>query len=202
MVISYMQLLEYRYGDKLDQEAHEFIGFAINGAMRMKDLMTALLEYSRVDREDKPFEELEAQAALNIALANLGLQIETSGAQITQDEMPVIRGDTMQIARVFQNFIGNGIKFQPPGQIPKIHIGVERLENEWQFSVRDNGIGIAPDSLDRIFVIFKRLHRQDQYPGTGIGLAICKKIVERHGGRVRVVSMPGQGTTFYFTIRA
>jgi PAS domain S-box-containing protein len=200
MVASYLQLLEMRYADQLDETAHEFIAYAVNGAVRMKELLTALLDYSRVDREEKSFESFDSGTALNTALANLSLQIEESSVQITHDELPVIRGDRSQITRIFQNLISNGIKFQPEGNTPKIHIGVERQEQGWEFSVRDNGIGIDPTFLDRIFIIFKRLHTQAQYPGTGIGLAICKKIVERHGGRIWANSRLGLGTSIYFII--
>jgi PAS domain S-box-containing protein len=200
MVTSYMQLLENRYSDRLDETAHEFIAYAVDGALRMKNLLTALLTYSRVDSVEKPFERFDSGVAMNTALANLALQIEESRARITYDALPVIRGDVSQMTRVFQNLISNGIKFQREGNIPQIHIGVQRRGDEWEFWVRDNGIGVAPESLERIFIIFKRLHTQDKYPGTGIGLAICKKIIERHGGRIRAKSTPDQGTTIYFTL--
>jgi light-regulated signal transduction histidine kinase (bacteriophytochrome) len=200
MVTSYLQILENRYSDHLDSDAHEFIGFAVDGAARMKALINDLLAYSRVDGGEKVFEEFDAQLALNKALDNLALKIEDSGALITYDAMPTIKADRMQIIQLFQNLIGNAVKFQRAGNVPQVHIGVERKNDEWQFAVRDNGIGIGAFYLDRIFVIFQRLNKKDEYPGTGIGLAICKKVVERHGGRIWVESTVGEGTTFYFTI--
>ncbi len=199
MVTSYLQIIESRYADKLDDDAREFIGYAVDGATRMKALITDLLAYSRVEGGEKIFEEFDSQLALNKALANLSLVIEDSKAIITADAMPRIKADSMQISQLFQNLIGNAIKFQKE-TVPRIHIGVERKKDEWQFAVRDNGIGIAPQYLERIFVIFQRLHKKGEYPGTGIGLAICKKVVERHGGRIWVESTVGEGTTFFFTI--
>jgi light-regulated signal transduction histidine kinase (bacteriophytochrome) len=199
MVTSYLQIIEARYVSKLDDDAREFIDFAIDGAARMKSLISALLEYSRVEGSEKDFKEFDSQLALDKALANLALKIEDSGARITQDVMPHIRADMTQIIQLFQNLMGNAIKFQK-GKTPEIHIGAERKPSEWQFSVRDNGIGIRPEYLERIFILFQRLHKRGEYPGTGIGLAICKKVVERHGGRIWVESAPEQGTTFYFTI--
>lgn len=202
MVTSYLQLIENRYSDKLDEDAHEFIGFAVDGAARMKALITDLLVYSRVDGGEKDFEEFDMQLSLNKALADVAMIIEDSGAIVTYDSMPSIRADRTQITQLFQNLISNALKFQREGTVPQVHVGVERKGDEWQFSVRDNGIGIAPQYVDRIFVIFQRLNRKDEYPGTGIGLAICKKVVERHGGRMWVESTVGEGTTFYFTIPA
>ncbi|MEP6984202.1 MAG: ATP-binding protein [Chloroflexota bacterium] len=199
MVTSYLQIIESRYADKLDNDAHEFIDFAIDGAARMKSLISALLEYSRVEGSEKDFKEFDSQLALEKALANLSLTIEDNMAQITYDVMPRIKADPTQITQLFQNLIGNAIKFQKE-KTPEIYIGVERKQHEWQFSVRDNGIGISPEYRERIFVIFQRLHKRNEYPGTGIGLAICKKVVERHGGRIWFESVPDRGTTFYFTI--
>ncbi len=202
MVTSYLQLLESRYSDHLDADAHEFIGYAVDGAARMKALINDLLVYSRVDGGEKVFEEFDVQVALNKALADLALKIEDSHAIITYDPMPSIKADRTQITQLFQNLISNALKFQRGTNVPQIHIGVVRTENEWQFSVQDNGIGIGSQYMDRIFVIFQRLNRKDEYPGTGIGLAICKKVVERHGGRIWVESKVGEWTTFYFTIPA
>jgi len=199
MVTSYLQIIESRYAPQLDNDAHEFIGFALDGATRMKALITDLLAYSRVEGGEKVFEEFDAQIALNKALANLSLVVEDSKAIITADVMPHIKADVVQISQLFQNLIGNAIKFQKE-IVPQIHVGVMSKKDEWQFSVRDNGIGIRQQYLERIFVIFQRLHGKDEYPGTGIGLAICKKVVERHGGRIWVESTVGEGTTFYFTI--
>lgn len=199
MVTSYLQLIERRYKDKLDSDAFEFIAYAVDGAARMKELINDLLAYSRVERSEKQFEEFDAAAALNKALANLTLSIKDNQAKITHDELPRIFGDQSQIVQLFQNLIGNAIKFHGE-QPPEIHIGVTRSNGDWEFSVRDNGIGIEQEYLDRIFIIFQRLHNKSKYPGTGIGLSICKKVVERHGGNIRVESSPGKGTTFYFTI--
>lgn len=202
MVTSYLQLIESRYADKLDSDAHEFIGYAVDGAARMKALINDLLAYSRVEGGEKVFEEFDSQLALNKALSNLSLKLEDSHSIITYDPMPSIKADRTQITQLFQNLLSNAIKFQRPGNAPHVHIGVKQINHEWQFSVEDNGIGIAPAYLDRIFIIFQRLHKKSEYPGTGIGLAICKKVVERHGGRIWVESKPGEGTTFYFTLPA
>jgi len=202
MVTSYLQLLESRYKDRLDEDAHEFISYAVDGAARMKALINDLLIYSRVDGAEKDFEEFDAQISLDKALSDLTVVIKDSGAVVTYDPMPSIKADRTQITQLFQNLISNALKFQRGSNVPQVHIGVERKENEWEFCVKDNGIGIAPQYIERIFVIFQRLNRKDEYPGTGIGLAICKKVVERHGGRMWVESEVGKGTTFYFTIPA
>ncbi len=199
MVTSYLQIIDSRYAEKLDSDAHEFIAFAVDGAARMKALISDLLAYSRVDGGERAFEDFDMQIAFDKALANLSLKIEDTAALITHDVMPSIMADPMQMTQLFQNLIGNALKFQRE-TVPQVHIGVERKGNEWQFAVRDNGIGIASKYLDRIFVIFQRLHKKDEYSGTGIGLAICKKVVERHGGRMWVESVLGEGTTFYFTL--
>ncbi len=199
MVTSYLQLLERRYGTQLETDAREFISFAVDGAARMRELITALLDYSRVEGSEKQFEEIAAESALNTALSNMTLKIEDSGAVITHDPLPNIKADPVQITQLFQNLISNALKFHGDNP-PRIHIGVTRVDTEWQFSVSDNGIGIPPEAINRIFVIFQRLHSRDSYPGSGIGLAICKKVVERHGGRIWVESSPGQGATFYFTL--
>jgi PAS domain S-box-containing protein len=201
MVTSYLQLLEQRYHDQLDDDAREFIGYAVDGAARMKALIQDLLIYSRVERAAKVFAPVDANAVLKDVLENLSVMIEENKATITADSLPTITGDERQITQLFQNLISNAIKFHGDRQ-PEIHMGVERKNNEWVFCVRDNGIGIEAQYLDRIFIIFQRLHNRGKYPGTGIGLAICKKVVERHGGRIWVESCPGEGTTFYFTIPA
>jgi PAS domain S-box-containing protein len=198
MVTSYLQLLEQRYKDRLDEDASEFIGFAVDGASRMKALINDLLAYSRVQTRQK-VTTFEMQSALDRALNNLQLRIEESGAVITHDELPKIKGDEHQFVQLFQNLIGNAIKFRGE-RTPEIHIGVNKDRREWRFCVRDNGIGIEKQYAERIFIIFQRLHTQGKYPGTGIGLAICKKVVERHGGRIWVESQPGEGSTFYFTV--
>ena len=199
MVASYLQLVAQRYKGQLDADADEFIGFAVDGAKRMQALINDLLAYSRVGTRARPFEPTDCNKVMQTALANLGVAIVESGAQITHDELPTVMGDSSQLVQLFQNLIGNAIKFR--GTEPmRVHVGAEADDGHWQFSVRDNGIGIAPEYHQRIFVMFQRLHGRTEYPGTGIGLAICKKIVERHGGTVWVESQPGQGSTFKFTI--
>ncbi len=199
MVSSYTQLLERRYKDQLDADAHDFIHFAVDGANRMQRLINDLLAYSRVGTRGKPFEKTYGEVVIDQALDNLRTAIEGSGAVITHDPLPTVMADEAQLLQLFQNLIGNAIKFRGD-QLPQVHVGVERRGGEWQFSVHDNGIGIDPQYYERIFVIFQRLHSKEEYPGTGIGLAVCKKIVERHGGTIWVESQPGEGSTFYFTI--
>jgi PAS domain S-box-containing protein len=199
MISSYTQLLARRYRDQLDQDAHEFIGYAVDGAERMQRLINDLLAYSRVGTRGQPFEETDCARALDRAIDNLQLLIDDTGADITCDALPAVMADESQMIELFQNLLGNAIKFH--GQAPpRVHVGAQRQEDEWVFSVTDNGIGIDPEYHDRIFVIFQRLHARGEYTGTGIGLAICKRIVERHGGRIWVESQPGEGSTFYFTI--
>jgi len=199
MVASYTQLLARRYKDKLDADANEFIHYAVDGATRMQALIIDLLTLSRVGTHGKPIELCESKVALDRALANLRLAIEESGASVTCDSMPMLTADVSQLTQLFQNLVGNALKFR--GEMsPVVHVGVEKKEHEWQFSVRDNGIGIAPEFFERIFVIFQRLHGKHEYPGTGIGLSVCKKIVERHSGKIWIESAPGKGTTFYFTL--
>jgi signal transduction histidine kinase len=201
MVSSFTQLLARRYKDKLDADANEFITYAVDGANRMQKMISDLLTYSRVGTRGKPFEPICCEAVLDQAVTNLQVAIEESGAVVTHDPLPTLMADGTQLVQLFQNLIGNAIKFRSDVP-PEIHIGVERTDSEWRFSVRDNGIGIDPQHHDRIFMIFQRLHSREEYPGTGIGLAICKRIVERHGGRIWVESQPGKGATFYFTIPA
>jgi light-regulated signal transduction histidine kinase (bacteriophytochrome) len=199
MVASYVQLLARRYQGKLDQDADEFIGFAVDGATRMQALINALLTYSRVGTQGKKFAPVDCDAVVDGALAGLGAAIEESGAEITRDPLPVVTADAAQMGQLLQNLIANGIKFRG-AEPPRIHIGCKKNGQRWVFSVRDHGIGLDPRYAERIFVMFQRLHAKDEYPGTGIGLAVCKKIVERHGGEIRVESRPGVGATFYFTI--
>ncbi len=202
MVTSYLQLLQRRYSGKLDSDADEFIGYAVDGANRMKQLIQDLLSFSRVGTRGKPFEPVEIKVILKEALTNLETSIQETAAQIDHDDLlPTITGDAGQLVQLFQNLLSNAIKFRSEAP-PKIHIGVQKQESDWQFSIRDNGIGFDPQFSDRIFIIFQRLHTRANYGGTGIGLAICKKIVERHGGNIWVHSQPNAGTTFYFTIPA
>jgi signal transduction histidine kinase len=201
MVASFTQLLAKRYGDKLDDDARDFINYAVDGAMRMQTLISDLLNYSRVGTQGKPFVPTNSEALLKRVLDSLKISIEESGAVIVGDHLPVVMADPQQLSQLFQNLITNAIKFH--GQdVPRIRISTERIGKEWKFSVRDNGIGISQEHADRIFIIFQRLHTKTEYPGTGIGLAICKKIVERHGGRIWIEPSPGGGTTFCFTIAA
>jgi len=173
--------------------------FIVDGAARMKQLIEDLLAYSRVGTRGREPEPTDAQAALDQALANLRAAIESSGATVTHDALPVVRADAPQLAQLFQNLVGNAVKFRG-AEPPRIHVGVREKDDQVVLSVRDNGIGIDPQYFERIFVIFQRLHSKAEYEGTGIGLAICKKIVDRHGGRIWVESQPGQGSTFYCTL--
>ena len=199
MVSSYMQFIERRYKGQLDADADDFIGYAVDGAKRMRMLIRDLLEYSRVGTHGKTFGPVDCETLLDRVISHLQLLIEENGATVTHDQLPMVIGDGDQLARVFQNLINNALKFRKDCP-PYIHVSVESNNNEWHFSVSDNGIGIDPQYADRIFVIFQRLHSNAEYPGTGIGLAICKKIVERHAGRIWVRSEQGEGATFIFTI--
>ncbi len=199
MVISYLQLLERRYANALDADAHEFITYAVDGAARMKELIAGLLQLSRIEGEQDVLESLVVQEVVDQALTNLSGAIADSHAVITYDPLPSVQANSLQLMQLFQNLVGNAIKFCTEQPI-KIHIGVEKKTDEWQFYVRDNGIGIAPEYQARVFAMFQRLHTRTEYAGTGIGLAICKKIVERHNGRIWIESAVGQGATFYFTL--
>lgn len=199
MVSSYTQLLAQRYKGKLDADADEFIQFAVDGTLRMRTLINDLLAYSRVNTKGKDFEPTDVEAAVEYALANLQTAIEESGATVTHDSLPTVTADASQLNQLFQNLIGNAIKFRSE-EPPRVHISAEQREDKWLFAVGDNGIGIDPQYHERIFTIFQKLHRKEEYPGTGIGLSICKRIVERHGGRIWLESELGKGATFYFTI--
>jgi signal transduction histidine kinase len=199
MVASYTQLLARRYQGKLDSDADEFIRYAVDGANRMQLLINDLLTYSRVTVQDKVFEEVDCNSVLEEVLSDLRVAVEESRAVVTRDPLPRVMADRVQLGQLFQNLIGNAIKFHGK-EAPQVYLSAERRPTEWLFSVRDNGVGLDPEYAERIFVIFQRLHNREEYPGTGIGLAICKKIVERHGGRIWVVSQTGQGATFYFTL--
>ena len=201
MVSSYMQLLESRYRDKLDSDAQEFIRFAVDGARRMKLLIDALLTYSRVGTRREHYREFDMNIVLLETLNLIQIKIEESHARLTYKKMPTaVIGDPVLIGQVLQNLVVNAIKFSEPDKIPEVRISYEENDSEWIFAVEDNGIGIRGEYREKIFIIFQRLHTQEKYPGTGIGLAICKKIVERHHGRIWVESEPGQGSCFYFTI--
>jgi light-regulated signal transduction histidine kinase (bacteriophytochrome) len=199
MVASYTQLLAKRYKGKLDADADEFIAYAVDGANRMQRLIQDLLAYSRVDTQGQVFEPVSVEALVGYALDNVRAAVEESRAVVTHDPLPTVMADERQLLQLLQNLLSNALKFRGE-QPPRVHVSAERRGSEWLFSVRDNGIGIDPQYAERIFAVFQRLHTIAEYPGTGIGLAICKKIVERHGGRIWVESQPGTGSTFYFTL--
>jgi PAS domain S-box-containing protein len=199
MVASYTQLLEKRYKDKLDNDAKDFIQFAIDGATRMQRLIDDLLNYSRVGAKDNPFGPINCNSLFEQTVADLSFTIEENHAIITNDDLPIVTGDIGQMRQLFQNLITNAIKFRRQ-ESPRIHVSATKKGNEWIFSVQDNGIGTNLQYKDRIFMIFQRLHSREEYPGTGIGLAISKRIVEHHSGKIWVDSEIGKGSTFYFTI--
>jgi PAS domain S-box-containing protein len=200
MVASYTQLLSRRYKGKLDADADDFIAFAVDGANRMQRLIQDLLSYSRIGTKGKDLLDISSEEALQQALVNLRGAIEESGALVTHDPLPPVLADEMQLAQLFQNLVGNAIKYQS-SEVPRVHISAARNgARKWLFSVQDNGLGIDPQYFDRIFGMFQRLHKREAFAGTGIGLAICKKIVERHGGRISVESEPGKGSTFRFAL--
>ncbi|MFG6095774.1 GAF domain-containing protein [Leptolyngbyaceae cyanobacterium CCMR0082] len=199
-VANFVQLLEMRYSEELDQDAKEFINYAVGGVHQMQTLIDDVLLYSKVDIQGIDCALTEVDVALEKALKNLQGRIHETGAVVTYDTMPTLVADGTQLMQLFQNLIGNAIKFRRSEVSPTIHVGVDREEDSWLFSVRDNGIGIDPEFFERIFVIFQRLHTRDEYPGSGMGLAICKKIADCHRGRIWVDSAVGQGATFYFTL--
>jgi PAS domain S-box-containing protein len=200
MVSNYTQLLGRRYKDQLDADANEFIEFAVDGAKRMQELIHDLLQYARVGTRGKEFKPVAGEEIVADAVNNLTTAIQESVADVVVDPLPTLHCDATQLVQVFQNLIGNAIKFRKPDTRPVIRISSARAERAAVITVADNGIGIEPKYFDRIFQMFQRLHTRSEYPGTGIGLALCKKIVERHGGRIGVVSTAGQGTMFSFTI--
>jgi PAS domain S-box-containing protein len=202
MMGSFAQLLAERYQGKLDTEADEFIHFITDGADRMQRLINDLLLYSRVGKGDIAMAAVDCNAALGLARTNLQAVIHETQASIAADPLPVVQGNEAQMMQLLQNLIGNAIKFAQRNVSPVVQVGARMQGNEWLFWVRDNGIGFEPRQAERIFLVFQRLHPRIEYPGTGIGLAICRKIVERHGGRIWADSVPGSGTTFYFTLPA
>jgi len=200
MVASYTQLLSRRYKGRLDSDADEFISFAVDGASRMQRLIQDLLAYSRVGTKGKDLLDTSSEEALQQALINLRGAIKDSGALVTHDPLPAVMADEMQLIQLFQNLVGNAIKYQSPG-VPRVHVSASKNGwKKWTFSVQDNGLGIDPQYFEKIFGMFQRLHKREEFAGTGIGLAICKKIVERHGGSISVESRPGQGSTFRFAL--
>ena len=199
MITSYIQILAEDYKDRLDLDADRYIDYVVDGASRMKDLIDDLLAYSRIGNQTAPLEPVDCDAVLRLVLGDLAGAIQDAGASVTHDPLPEVMGDSTQLAQVFQNLISNGIKFR--GQAPpRVHVSTAQVERDWVFSIRDNGIGIEPRHFERIFLMFQRLHHRSEYPGTGIGLALCNKVVQRHGGRIWVESEPGAGSAFHFTI--
>ena len=199
MITGYVTLLRQREGSKLDENSRQFIAFALDGATRMQQFIQDLLAYSRVGKQGRVFESVDANDACAAALANLQAAVEKAGAEVTRDTLPTVKGDLSLLTQLFQNLIGNALKFRGEARL-KIEIGCQRKGADWEFAVCDNGIGIAQQDFERIFVVFQRLHAPEKFPGTGIGLSVCKKIVERLGGRIWVESKPGKGATFFFTI--
>ena len=199
-ISSFSQLLASRYQGKLDSDADEFIQFIVDGVGRMQNLSKDLLTYSRVGTHGKPASKVQCDLVIQDVLSDLSLIISESKAKIECDPLPDVMGDDVQLRQLFQNIIGNAIKFHHPDKPPCIQIKVMADNQGWRFEVRDNGIGIDPQYFERIFVIFQRLHGRDSYPGTGVGLAVSQKIVERHGGRIWVESEPGNGSTFCFIL--
>ncbi|WP_254527783.1 PAS domain-containing protein [Natrinema gelatinilyticum] len=199
MVTSYLTLLEKRYEDVFDEDGREFLEFAVDGAERMREMIDALLMYSRIETRGDPFEPTDLNAVLESVLEDLQLQIEESGAEVTTEELPHVDGDENQLRQVFQNLLSNAITYSGD-EPPRVHVGADRRNGEWVISVRDEGIGIAPDNQERVFTIFDRLHSREEYDGMGIGLALCERIIERHGGEIWVDSEPGEGSTFSFTL--
>ena len=201
MVSSYLQLIESRYGDELDEDGEEFLAFAVDGADRMRDMIDGLLAYSRVETQGDPIEPVDLDSVLESVLADLQLQIEETDAEITTDTLPRTEGDAAQLRQVFQNLLSNALEYSGD-EPPRVSVDAERRGREWVISVHDEGIGIDPDDQERVFEVFQRLHSRKKYSGTGIGLALCQRIIERHGGEIWVDSEPGEGATFSFTLPA
>jgi signal transduction histidine kinase len=199
MVSSYLQLLARRYRGRLDSEADEFIDFAVEGAVRMQALIDGLLVYSRAGTAEYAIGPVDCNEVLHETLASLETRLAESGAEISLGELPTVRADATQLAQLFQNLLSNGIKFVS-GRQPRVSVSAVRQAGSWRFAVEDNGIGIEPRHADRIFTVFQRLHGRESYPGSGIGLAICKRIVERHGGQIWVEPVAGGGSRFCFTL--
>jgi len=198
-ISSFAQLLQKKYAGRLDQEASEWIDRIVSGAHRLDRLIEDLLSYARLESQARQFVPVDCRVVLDDAVQLLDAQIRDTGAEITSSPLPTITGDQGQLVQLFQNLIGNGMKYHG-ARPPRIHVSAERKDDAWVFSVADNGIGIEPEQHQRIFEIFRRLHTQQEYPGTGIGLAVCRRIVDRHGGTIWVESEPGKGSTFAFTI--
>ncbi len=204
-VASFAELLEGRYGNRLDPLGKRYLAYAVDATRRMRHLIQDLLAYARVATSGRPLEEQAAGDALAAALANLASAVSETRACVTQDPLPAVQADAVQLVQLFQNLLGNALKFSRPGELPRIHVSSQRASDapgRWTLTVADNGIGIDPKHFDRLFQMFHKLHARDKFPGSGIGLALCKRIVERHGGRIWLESQPGTGTTFFFTLPA
>ncbi|MFU8867173.1 sensor histidine kinase [Natronococcus sp.] len=201
MITSYLGLIERRYEDELDEDGREFIEFAVDGAERMRDMIEGLLEYSRVETRGDPFAPVDLEAVLEEVSADLEVAIDDDGGELTIESLPTVEGDRSQLRRLFQNLLENAIKYSGE-EPPRIHVEAEESDGEWIVAVSDDGIGIDPEDQDRIFDVFDRLHSREEYEGTGIGLALCERIAERHGGSIEVDSEPGEGSTFFVTLPA
>jgi signal transduction histidine kinase len=199
MVSSYLSLLERRETGKLNECSRQYIGFAVDGAMRMSAMINDLLAYSRVESKGREFSSVDMDDVLTVVLRDLKVAVEESGASVTSDHLPTVLADKGQMAQLMENLIGNAIKYRSEAA-PQVHVSAQGNGGEWEFSVQDNGIGIDPSCQDRLFKMFQRLHTRDEYEGTGMGLALSRRIVERHGGRIWFESKPGEGSTFRFTI--
>ncbi|MFP9193050.1 PAS domain-containing sensor histidine kinase [Natronosalvus vescus] len=201
MVTSYLQLLERQYSDELDDDAEEFIEFAVDGAERMEAMIDGLLTYSRVETQGNSFDSVDIEAVLDDVLTDLGIRIEETGVEITAEPLPTVTGDASQLRQLFQNLLDNALQYSGE-QDPRVSISATRDGDEWIISITDNGIGIDQEDADRVFEVFQRLHTHEEYEGTGIGLALCRRVVERHGGEIWVDSEPEKGSTFSFTLPA
>ena len=199
MVATYAQLLAEKYRGKLDDKADKYIEYAVDGALRMQTLIKDLLQFSRIGRQNREHTSTDCNTVVQQAIKNLEAVIQESEAIVDYEPLPTVLADSSELLQMFQNLIGNAIKFRG-SEVPFVHVRAQKRGNEWQFAVSDNGIGISPEHAETIFVIFKRLHTRAEYPGNGIGLSICKKIIEQHGGKIWVESEPGHGSTFFFTV--
>ena len=198
MVSSYLQLLETKYADDLDEEAEKYIDFAVDGADRMREMVDDLLAYAQIEQRDTEFEPVDCEAVVEHALTDLQVQIEETDAEIVIESLPTVQADESQLEQLFQNLVSNALKYNDDD--PRVEISADQRNDTWEFSVTDNGIGIDSEKTGRIFEVFKRLHHDNEYPGTGVGLSLCQEIVENHGGEIWVESEPGEGSMFSFTL--